>query len=206
MKILAWHFVNDKLRDGSPIPKNGVWLKHKGEAVICESGLHWSRDPFDALEYAPGSTLCLVEVRGIIAEQSDKGVSLERKIIARMDATEMLRYFSRMQALSVIHLWDAPDLVCDYLMTGDEIIRAAAWAAARDSARDSAWAAASDAARDSAWAAASDAARDSARDSAWAAARAAAWAAARDSARDSAWAAARKDFNELVKDCFSDYL
>ncbi len=170
MKTLAWHFVNETLRDGSPIPKDGVWLEHKGKAVICSSGLHWSRDPFDALEYAPGPTLCLVEVRGIVAEQSDKGVSLERKIIARMDATEMLRYFSRMQALSVIHLWDAPDIVCDYLMTGDEGIRDAAWAAA------------------------------------WAAARAAAWAAAWDVAWDAARDAARKDFNELVKDCFSDYL
>ena len=35
-----------------------------------------------------------------------------------------------MQALSVIHLWDAPDVVCDYLMTGDETIRSAARAAA----------------------------------------------------------------------------
>lgn len=182
----AWHFVGETLRDGSPIPKNGVWLKYKGNAVICKSGLHWSREPFDALEHAPGSTLCLVEVRGIVEEQPDKGVSMERKIIARMDATEMLRYFARMQALSVIHLWDAPDVVLDYLMTGDEGIR--------DAVVDSAWASAWDAAWASAW--------DAARASAWDAARAAAWSAARAAAR----AAARKDFNELVKDCFSDYL
>jgi len=43
----------------------------------------------------------------------------------------MLRYFARMQALSVIHLWEPPQVVCDYLMTGDEGIRAAARAAAR---------------------------------------------------------------------------
>jgi hypothetical protein len=202
-KTLAWHFVGNTLRDGSPIPKDGVWLKHNGNAVICKSGLHWSRDPFDALEYAPCPNLCLVEVRGIVEEQSDKGVSLERKIIARMDATEMLRYFSRMQALSVIHLWDAPDLVIDYLMTGDEGIRAAARAAASAAARRAAaWDAASAAARDAAWAAASAADRAAARDAAWAAAWAAASAAASAAARD----AARKDFSELVYDCFSDYL
>jgi hypothetical protein len=212
--IVAWHFVAETLRDGSPIPKDGVWLEHKGPVVICESGLHASRDPFDALQYAPGSTLCLVNVDGIEYEQEDKLVCRRRKIVARMDATEMLRYFSRMQALSVIHLWEAPDVVLDYLMTGDEEIRAAAWAAARAAASDAARAAASDAAwaaaRDAAWAAA----RDAARDAAWAAARDAAWAAASDAARDAARAAAwdaardaaRKDFNELARECFWAHL
>ena len=143
----AWHFVGKTLRDGSPVPKDGVWLKHTGELEICVSGLHWSREPFDALQYAPGPTLCLVDVRGEIIEQDDKGCSTERRIVARMDATEMLRYFSRMQALSVIHLWDAPDVVCDYLMTGEESLRAAARAAARDAARAAAWDAARAAAR-----------------------------------------------------------
>ena len=69
---------------------------------------------------------------------------------------------------------------------------AAAWAAARDAARDADWAAARDAARaaarDAAWAAA----RDAARDAAWAAARAAARDAAWDAARDAAWAEMRQ--------------
>jgi hypothetical protein len=153
-KNYAWHFVGDKLRDGSPIPADGEWLEYKGELRMCESGLHWSRQPFDALHYAPGETLCLVEVGGDVVEpktgeHTDKGISTKRKIIARMDATELLRYFARMQALSVIHLnEDLPEVVCDYLMTGDESLRAAARAAA--------WAAAGDAARD----AAGDAARE----------------------------------------------
>jgi hypothetical protein len=213
-KTQAWHFVEETLRDGSPIPKDGVWLEHKGPVVICESGLHASRDPFDALQYAPGSTLCLVNVDGIEYEQEDKLVCRRRKIVARMDVTEMLRYFSRMQALSVIHLWEAPDVVLDYLMTGDEEIRDAAWAAARaaardavrEGARDAAWAAVRAAVRAAAWAAV----RDAARDAAWAAA----WAAARDAARDAAWAAAwaaardaaRKDFNELARECFWAHL
>ena len=126
--IKAWHFVSDTLRDGSPIPKDGVWLKHTGKVVMCESGLHASLNPFDALQYAPGNTLCLVEVRGIVQKDADKLVCRERKIIARMDATELCRYFARMKAVSVIHLWDAPDVVCDYLMTGDEASRAASLA------------------------------------------------------------------------------
>ena len=182
--VLAWHFVNETLRDGSPIPKDGVWLEFKGKCVMCESGLHASRNPFDALQYAPGATLCLVAVEGIEDEQDDKLVCRRRKIIARMDATELCRYFARMQALSVIHLYPngTDDVVFDYLMTGDEKTRAAA--------RDAAWAAA----RAAAWAAA----RDSARDAAWDAE----WDAARDAARD----AAKNEFTQLVYECFEDYV
>ena len=184
---LAWHFVGKTLRDGRPIPADGEWLEHTGEVRICSTGLHASLEPFDALEYSPGAKLCLVEVEDIVDQQSDKLVCRRRKIIARMDATEMLRYFARMRALSVLHLWEPPQVVCDYLMTGDdESIRAAA--------RDAAWAAAWAAAGDAAWAAAWDAARDAA----WAAARAAAWDAARAAAGDAAWAAAR----DAARDAF----
>jgi hypothetical protein len=190
--VQAWHFVNGTLRDGRPIPADGEVLRYTGPLVMCESGLHASREPFDALQYAPGATLCLVNCSGEIVEGDDKLICTERTIIARMDATDLLRYFARMQALSVIHLWDTEpkDVLLDFLMTGDESLRAAAWAAAWDAARDAAWAAA----RDAAWAAA--------RDAAWAAARDAAWAAA----RDAAWAAARKDFNGLVRECFWEHL
>ena len=141
----AWHFLYtaNKLRDGRKAPKDGVVLRHDGKLKICESGLHASLRPVDALQHAPGPILCLVECGGEIAHQSDKLVCTERTIIARMDATEMLRYYARMQALSVVHLWDAPDVVLDYLMTGDKSIRAAArdaaWAAARDAVRAAAW-------------------------------------------------------------------
>jgi hypothetical protein len=198
-KHLAWHFVGKTLRDGSPIPKDGEWLEHKGELRMCESGLHWSRQPFDALQYAPGETLCLVEIGGAVVEfkGDNKGISTKRKIVVRMNATELLRYFARMQVLSVIHLnEDLPEVVEDYLMTGDESIKDAAWAAARAAA--GAGAAARSAAEDAAWAAA----RAAAWDAAWAVARAAAGAAARAAARD----AAREHFNQLVYESFEKWL
>jgi hypothetical protein len=139
--ILAWHFVGKTLRDGSPIPRKGQWLKFTGPIEICRSGLHASRQPFDALQYAPGPVLCLVECRGIVKEQSDKLVCSDRKIIERWDATEMLRYFARMQAISALDNWEPPDVVCDWLMTGDEAARSAAWSAARSAARSAAWSA-----------------------------------------------------------------
>ena len=193
-QILAWHFIGNALRDGSAIPADGEWLKVKTPLSLCNHGLHASLNPFDALQYAPGATLCRVALRGDIVHGDDKLCASERMIICRMDATELLRYFARMQALSVVHLWDAPDVVLDYLMTGDYSIRDAAWyaarAAARDAARDPAW----DAARTAAWDAAWDAAWYAAWDAAWYAARTAAWYAARD--------AAKKEFTDLVNECF----
>ena len=202
--VLAWHFVGATLRDGSPIPADGKWLEFKGPLEMCHSGLHASRNPFDALQYAPGATLCLVAVEGIgeEQEQADKLVCSRRKIIARMDATELLRYFARMQALSVSSLWadsdDPKDVVLAWLLTGDD----AAWDAALAAARDASWAAA----RDAAWDAARDAAWDAARDASLAAARDASWDAARDAAWDAAWDAAKNEFTQLVYECFEDFL
>jgi hypothetical protein len=128
--IQAWHFVGDTLRDGRPIPKDGEWLVHTGPVEICATGLHASRRPAHALRYAPGPVLCRVECDDVVDDEDDKLVCRRRRIVQRADITETLRYYARMQALSVIHLYDnPPDVVLDYLMTGDESIRDAAWAA-----------------------------------------------------------------------------
>ena len=51
--------------------------------------------PFDALEYAPGDTLCLVTLDGDIQHGEDKVVASRRRIDRRIDATELLRSFAR---------------------------------------------------------------------------------------------------------------
>ena len=147
--IRAWHFVSDKLRDGRPVPRNGRWLRHDGYVQMCRAGLHASLEPFDALRYAPGSILCLVAVRDVIVQDEDKLVARRRKIVARIDATELLRYFARMQALSVIGKWTEipPDVVLDYLMTGDATLQSAAESAARSAAWSAAESAAESAAK-----------------------------------------------------------
>ena len=179
---IAWHFVGETLRDGRPIPPDGEWLEHDGDLVLCESGLHASERIIDALKYAPGGTVCRVELDGEILKDDDKVVARRRRVLWRVDGEEVLQAFSRRVALDVAHLWDMPDVVRQYLETGDESKRSAAW----DAARSAAWAAA----RSAAWAAARSAARDAARDAARAAAWAA-WAAAWAAARDAARAAAR---------------
>lgn len=178
----AWHFVGGTLRDGRPVPNDGEKLVYTGALQLCESGLHASREPFDALQYAPGSVLCLVECGGKIIESDDKFVCAERTIIARMEASEVLRYYARMQALSVIELYPngIDDAVFDYLMTGENA-QAAAAARAADAAARAAWSAAT-----------------------WSAAARAAAAAARAADAARAARAARAEFNALVYECFEE--
>ena len=220
MTVLAHHFTADTLRDGSPVPPIGEpspWIE---DIEICKRGWHASERAFDALQYAPGPKLHHVRCEGRIERRSDKLVCQKRTILATIDATQLLRRFAADCALDVIHLWDAPDIVREYLADLDEAKRAAAQAAwaARDAAQ-AAWAA-RDAAQD-AWAAwdaaqAAWAAWDAAR-AAWAAqaARAAwaaqaAWAAwdaaqaawAAQAARDVAGEKYAADFNARVEAAF----
>jgi hypothetical protein len=209
--MLAWHFVDKTLRDGSPVPADGEWLVHTGPVSMCKSGLHYSLDPFDALKYAPGPVLCRVDIDDVVATDPEKGVCRRRKIVKRGDMTEALRYFARLQALSVIHLWDAPDIVLDYLMTGDNAYAAANAAAYAANAANAAAYAANAVAYAAAYAAANaaanaaNAANYAAYASATFAANAVANAAANANAANAAAYAvnARDDFNDLVNECFA---
>lgn len=191
MSVYAWHFTaGNKLRDGSPLPAVGETLKFNGEPILCKQGLHASLHPFDALNYAPGDTLHLVHCAGTILHQEDKLVCTERTIIASFEASEMLRYFARMQALSVLHL--APEnmagVVEDWLMTGDN----------RSAAKSAAYSAARSVTRSASCSAAYSAARSAADYAACFAAYAAA-----DYASDYASASAdRQSFAALVYECF----
>ena len=186
-KIKGWWFAEDSRElangDGRKI-KLGITHKVKGEIIPCKNGLHLSPKILDALTYAPGNIIYMVEGTGTIVPHGnpiDKYACSERTYISGgIDASKTISKFARLCALDVIHLWDAPEVVVRYLKTGDVDIRAAAARATTDSA----WAA-ERAAMDSAWAAARAAAR-----AAWAATRVAAWAAA-----DSTWDAAQSKQN-----------
>lgn len=179
MRKLYYHFTSNKLRDGRPIPPTNEWLVHEGEVIMCTSGLHASEQPYDALQYAPGHILHRVELDDVIDTQDDKVVARRRKIVATIDAAELLHAFARKQALSVIHLWNCPAITKQYLETGDVSMQGAAWSAARSAAQY----------------AAQNAARSAA-----GAARSAADAA--QSAADAAWSAIREQFNAVVEEAF----
>jgi hypothetical protein len=181
----------------------------------CAAGLHGSIRAINALDYAAGPIISRVRIWGLIDKQSDKLCGQVREYLAVDDATEELFGFARWCALQVIHFWDAPQVMRQYLETGDESIRAAAWDAARAAmaaARPAAWDAAAwdadrwvvpnyaamAAYRAAAWdaaRAAMAAARPAAWDAARAAARAAGWTAISDAARSAARAAARDTQN-----------
>lgn len=139
MPSYAWHFLaagqdgQPVLRDGRPLVV-GEWLTHLGPCIICESGLHASYRALDALRYAPGPFVCLCEVDCVAYEHSDKLVCTMRKPLWCIDATEVLRLFARLCALDVLHPWDVPAVVRQYLVSGDPDPMAASQAAARASA------------------------------------------------------------------------
>jgi hypothetical protein len=158
-----WHFVQvDKqgtprlgYEDNREVRVGGT-LTVEGEPVLCERGLHASAKLWDALGYAQGDklALCRVTLGGTVLHDKEKSVGNERTVIAMLDADatdKLLRDFARWCALQVIHLWDAPDVVRQYLDTGDESLRDAAGAAARDAAGDAAGYAAGYAAGDATW-------------------------------------------------------
>ena len=127
-----WFAASDILPhgDGRKVVIGETHSLKGGRIAPCKRGFHGSEHPFDALQYAPGPYLYRNEYWGSIKRENDKLASRHRKYLARVDATILLRRFAHEQALSVVHLWNAPDVVCRYLETGDEGLRSAARSAA----------------------------------------------------------------------------
>jgi len=133
----AWHIVGEHLRSGKSIPPDGEWLVHEGELVLHKSGYHASKRLIDALKYADAdAAICRVEVDGKIIEDLDILVAEKCKILWRVDGEPVLRAFARWCALQVADLWDAPELVIEYLATGAEKLRRLTRWLAVDSAWD----------------------------------------------------------------------
>jgi len=135
-----------------------------GEIIPCTSGLHSSPTPWDALTYAPGELLWVVDVPDNAVAHgnpTDKHAATSRKYLFMLDCTDLMRQFAAQCALTVFDKWTPPLVVREYIegtARGEDKsdIRAAAW----DAAWAAAWAAARAAARDAAWDAAWDAQRD----------------------------------------------
>jgi hypothetical protein len=190
MSKKAWHFLSgNKLRDGREAPEDGVWLEHEGGVFMCSSGLHASTKILDALQYAPGDTICRVECDDIEDEAEDKIVCRKRMIIARVDGEKLLRRFARKCALDVIHLGLTPDIVVRYLKTGDESLREAA----REATMEVPWGTAWGATWEATWEATRQVAREATLGPPWEVvrqvARGATWQAAREVAMEATWGA-----------------
>lgn len=186
--IKAWWFGRKDYRlpngDGRTVAP-GITHHHSGPLILCISGLHASRCPLDALQYAQSEIVYRVVCGGQVIEADDKLVCTERTYLAVLDSTHVLDKFARLCALDVVDLWDAPPVVLHYLRTGDAASRAASW--------DASWTAAWTASWDAPWASAQAAAWTASQNASWDAARAASWAstqaAARAATRAASWTA-----------------
>lgn len=170
-KWVGWHFLKEdkRLRWGTKeVVKKGRVYCVEGELKLCEFGLHASKKPLDALKYAPGPIVCLVELRGEILEGEDKACATKRKVLKMADATKVLHEFACWCAGKVKRAWLKGKATNEELGTARDTAWDAAWDAARDVARDAAWDATRGTARDTAW----DATWDATWTAAWAAARA----------------------------------
>jgi hypothetical protein len=201
---LGWHFMDAEngwpvLRDGGLPPPVGKPLRYRGDVVMCHSGLHASRRAIDAARYAPGAYCARVKFSKPWEEHGDKLVSRQRTILWLVNAELVLLDFARWCALSVIDKWDAPPVVRQWLETGDESVRYAAWYAARSAAESDAWYAAWHAARSAAWSAAWSATWSTT----WSTTRAADWSAAWHAA-EAAWYAAGAAPRSAAKDAPKD--
>jgi len=193
--IQAFYFAKDnkKLRyDDNRKIRVGSTHTFEGKLSLCSNGLHASKRLIDALSYAPGSQLYLVELSGDILEGHDKLCASYRKYLARIDADKLFREFARKAALINIELirpyCSNKDyvLIVNYLNTGEKSLQSAA----RSAADAAAWSAARSG---------EAAARSAADAAAWSAARSAADVAAWSAAR-SGEAAARSELNQLLTD------
>jgi hypothetical protein len=152
----AWHFLNADwtTSSGNILVKVGEPLIHVGDLVPCSSGLHASTRAIDALSFARGPVVTLVECEDEFVDHgspTDQFICRKRTAVWGYDCTDELWTFARLAALESLHLWpDAPAVVREFLETGNEDLLDAAWAAAWAAARDVARAAA----RAAAWAAA----------------------------------------------------
>jgi hypothetical protein len=188
--ILAWHFVRDDRRLGydatSLEVEPGYIYYTDSPIVLCSSGLHASVDPSDALHYAQGGYLCRVAVWGDVTIGGDKIAGRNREVLAAHDITRELRLFGCWCARQVWHLLtdersrnavEVAERFADGQSTKEEL--AAAWAAARDAARDAVGAAAWDA-------------------------QCAAWDAAKAAASHAVWDAQRAEFNRMITERFKE--
>ena len=208
-KIDAWHFVaQDRiLANGSGllVEPGYIYSEPAGDLVMCQRGMHASRDPFDILTYAPGPWLCRVRCWGGVQEQEDKLVCRHREVVAMKDISRELRLFGcwcvrETPLVDGRKVWDL--LTDGRSRTAVEI----AERHVRGEATDIELAAAEAAARTAAEAAARTAARTAA-EAARTAAEAAAWTAAEAAETDwAAWAVARdaqrSEFGRCIADIF----
>ena len=149
-RTLAWWFcapyadgvVRLPHGDGRRV-KVGETLSVEGPIIACQSGLHASVRAIDALQYAPGATICRVEVWGDVQQEHDKIAGRYRKVLWMADADKALRLFACDCAERVVHLCTNDTRTREALAVARRFAAAraagAAWAARASGAAERQW-------------------------------------------------------------------
>ena len=124
----GWHFAAAG-PNGTPVLRDGTLavagtVRVKGPLVLCEWGLHASERALDALKYAPGPWLSLVELSGEVVRGEDKAVATARTAGGYRDVSSILHEFAvrcAVRALERVQVpdersWAACDLTLGWLM------------------------------------------------------------------------------------------
>ena len=146
-------------------------LVYPGKPKLCKAGFHASERIIDALRYAPGPVLCVVDLGGELIHGDDKAVAQERTVSWMQDISPTLHEFACQVAEEALkehgvtdeRSWKAIEVKRLWLKgeaTDKELNDARVAAGSAADAAAAAWFAA--------WSAA---------DAAWSAARSAAWSA-----------------------------
>jgi hypothetical protein len=94
--VIGWHFV--AIVDGRPVTRDGRdvvvgQVLREEDVKICTRGLHGSRRLLDAAAYAPTTgapVICKCEFRDVMAEEGDKLVAKERKVLGMFNARDFV--------------------------------------------------------------------------------------------------------------------
>lgn len=206
----AYHFLMDDMTGGygdEPAWKEGEERSVEGKLIMCQWGYHASPTCYDALRYARGSIICIVELSGEIIKDIDKYVARTRKLIKAVNAEGVLRTWTydcaeralRRAKVKDERIWNAIKVARLYregkaTKEGLHAACATAWDTAAWDAQDVA-SDATDAAASAAW----DTAASDAWDGMCAAIRAAAWD-AQDVASDAEAKWQKRRLNKLMKE------
>ena len=89
----AFHFLRNDMRAGSG--REEPWVigetrTYEGSIAICVAGYHSAPSWYDALQYAPGTMACIVDVSKPVETDDDKAVSKTRTLVDARDAIKAL--------------------------------------------------------------------------------------------------------------------
>lgn len=123
--MIAFKFTGDSLEGGQPLPGFGETVYAPPPVKPGVAGLHACPEVFDALTYARGSILHLLEASGQLVTHRGQCVSTQQRFLGRHDASQLLDTFARWCATQALTIWEAPSCVWAFL-EGDEAQRDAA--------------------------------------------------------------------------------